>query len=120
MLVVLAEDDLSLAGAEDPEDADTRGCCIARERCKVPGGLQTKSRNDCISDLDEHSDPGWLLREDESGQDIWICTGVKRKSNRKRVCEVHRLEYGSDSRLRGKGNLLYWREFAWHGWTFRA
>jgi hypothetical protein len=118
MLVVLAQDDLGFAGAEDPEDADAGGCGITRERCKVLGGLQTKSRNDCISDLDERSDPRWLLREDESGQDIRIYGGVRRKSNRKRVCEVHRLECSSDGRLGGQGNLLYWRGLAWHGWTF--
>src|SRR5436190_15568189 len=106
MFVVLAQDDLGFAGAEDPEDADAGGCGITRKRCKVLGGLQAKSRNDCNTDSHERSDPGWLLREDESGQDIWICGGARRKANRKRVCEVHRLECSSDGRLRGQGNLL--------------
>lgn len=118
MIVVLAQDDLCFAGAEDPEDADARGRGVTGEGCEVFGGLQTKSRNDCIPEVGERSDPGWLHREDESGQDIWIHGGVSRKLNRKRICEIHRLERSRDRRLRREGNLLYWREFAWHGWTF--
>ena len=80
MLVVLAQDHLRFAGAEDPEDADAGGDGVIRERCEVFGGLQTKSCNDCIPDVGERSDPGWLHREDEPGQDIWIRRGVRRKA----------------------------------------
>ena len=118
MIVVFAQDDFCLARAEDPEDADAGGDGVIRERCEVFGGLQTKSCNDCIPDVGERSDPGWLHREDEPGQDIWIRRGVRRKLDRERVREIHRLECSSDRRLRRDGNLLYCREFAWHGWTF--
>ena len=57
MLVVLAQDDLILANAEDPEDADAAGRGVTGERCEVFGGLQTKCQNDCISDAGERSDP---------------------------------------------------------------
>jgi hypothetical protein len=88
VLVVLAQDDLGFASAVDLEDANAVGIGFAGERRKVFGGLQTHARNDCISDVGEPSDPGWLMRNKESPQDIWIAGGAKGKLNRKCVCEI--------------------------------
>jgi hypothetical protein len=82
VLVVLAQDNLSFAFAVDLEDANAVSFAFARESRKVFGGLQTKARNDCISDVGEASDPRWLLRNKESPQDIWIARGARGKLNR--------------------------------------
>ena len=62
MLVILAQDDLGFASAVDLEDANAVSFASTGERRKVFGGLQTKARNDCISDAGEPSDPRGLLR----------------------------------------------------------
>jgi len=89
VLVILAQDDFGIASAVDLEDANAIGGAFVGESRKVFGGLQTKARNDCISDVGEPSDPRWLLRNKKSPKDIWIGSGAKGKLNRKRVCEVH-------------------------------
>ena len=89
VLVVLAQDDLGFALAVDLEDANAVSVGFAGESRKVFGGLQTKARNDCISDAGEPSDPRWLLRNKESPKDIWIAGGAKGKLDRKCVSEIH-------------------------------
>jgi hypothetical protein len=79
VLVVLAQGDLNFAFAIDLEDANADSVGSAGESRKVFGGLQTKARNDCISDVSEPSDPEWLLRNEKSPQDIWIAGGAKGK-----------------------------------------
>lgn len=88
VFVVLAQDDLGFASTVDLEDANAVSVGFAGESRKVLGGLQTKARNDCISDVGEPSDPGWLLRDKESPQDIRIAGGAEGKLNRKCVCEI--------------------------------
>ena len=88
MHVVLAQDDLGFALAVDLEDANAVSFGFAGESRKVFGGLQTKARDDCISDVGEPSDPRWLLQNEESPQDVWIARGAKGKLNRKCVCEI--------------------------------
>jgi hypothetical protein len=88
VLVVLAQDNLGFASAVDLEDANAVSVGFVGESRKVFGGLQTKARDDCISDVGEPSDPRWLLQNEESPQDIWIARGAKGKLNRKCVCEI--------------------------------
>jgi hypothetical protein len=112
VLVVLAQDDLVFAPAVDPEDADAVGIGFAGESRKVSGGIQTKARNDRIPDVGEPSDPGWLLRNKESLQDIRIAGGAQGKLNRKCVREIRRFIKIGDGRLRGKSDRLDQREWA--------
>jgi hypothetical protein len=74
VLVVLAQDNLGFAFAVDLEDVNAVSVGFAGESRKVFGGLQTKARDDCISDVGEPSDPRWLLQNEESPQDIWIAS----------------------------------------------
>jgi len=57
VLVVLAQDDFGFAFAVDLEDANAVSGGFVGESHKVFGSLQTKARNDCISNVGEPSDP---------------------------------------------------------------
>jgi hypothetical protein len=88
VFIVLAQDNLGFAPAVDLEDANAVSVGFAGESSKVSGGFQTKACDDCVSEVGEPSDPGWLLQNEESPQYIWIAGGANRKLNRKRICEI--------------------------------